>query len=46
MPDHPTTEDLKLVAQHGSGDIERMLAIIELAKRQGQLEELHGLMED
>jgi hypothetical protein len=40
MSREPSTEELKLVAQHGSGEIERSLAVVQLAKRQDQLDEL------
>lgn len=38
--EQPTIEELKLVAQHGSGTVERALAVVQLAKRQDRLEEL------
>ena len=44
--ERPTTEELKLVARHGSGAIERSLAVVELAKRQGRLDELVEVTED
>ena len=40
MTERPTTRELKLVARHGSGTIERSLAVVELAKRQDRLDEL------
>ncbi|WP_156184024.1 hypothetical protein [Halostagnicola sp. A56] len=46
MTDGPTTDELRLVAQHGSGDIQRMLAIVELARRRDRLEELREFVED
>jgi hypothetical protein len=33
MTEAPTTDELKLVANHGSGAVERSLAIVQLAKR-------------
>ena len=45
MPEEPTTEDLKLVAHHGSGDLERSLAVVQLAKRSGRLDDLLELAE-
>lgn len=38
--ERPSNEELKLVARHGSGTIERALAVVELAKRQDRLDEL------
>lgn len=45
MTDRPTIEELKLVARHGSGAVERSLAVVELAKRQDRLDELIELAE-
>lgn len=41
----PTDEQLRLVAQHGSGPLERALATVQLAEREGRLEELEQLAE-
>lgn len=46
MTDELTTQELLLVVQHGSGGIERSLALIELAKRRDRLDELLALAED
>lgn len=45
MAERPTTEELKLVARHGSGTVERALAVVELAKRHDRLGELRELAE-
>lgn len=45
MAGDPTTEELKLVAHHGSGDLERSLAVVQLAKRCDRLDELLELAE-
>lgn len=45
MDERPTTEELRLVALHGSGTIERALAVVQLAKRRGREEELLELTE-
>jgi len=45
MREEPTTEELKLVAKHGSGAVERSLAVVQLAKRRDRLDELLELTE-
>lgn len=40
MRNEPTTEELKLVARHGSGALERSLAVVQLAKRYDRLDDL------
>ena len=45
MAEKPTDEQLKLVARHGSGPIERALATVRLAKRRGREDELQELVE-
>lgn len=46
MAAEPTDEQLGLVAEHGSGPIERALATVKLAQRRGREEELRALIED
>lgn len=44
MAKEPTDRQLKLVARHGSGPVERALAIVQLAKRRGREDDLHQLV--
>ena len=45
MANEATDDQLKLVARHGSGAIERALATVQLAKRQGCEDELIQLID-
>lgn len=45
MTEEPTTEELKLVAQHGNGDLERSLAVVQLAKQRNRLDKLMEIVE-
>lgn len=38
--DSPTDEELELVARHGSNDLTRALATVQLARRKDRLDEL------
>lgn len=40
----PTDAELELVAKHGTGPLERALALVKLAKRTGHEEELRQLV--
>lgn len=42
----PTNQELKLVADHGSGPLERALAAVMLAKQQGREDELRRLLDE
>jgi len=42
----PTEKDLELVAKHGSNDLTRALATVELADRRGELGELRESLEE
>lgn len=44
MSDKPTTSELRLVARHGSGPLERALATVQLARREGREAELRELL--
>ena len=44
--DAPSTEELALVARHGSSALVKGVAIAELAKRQDRLDELEAMLED
>lgn len=44
--ERPSEARLSLVAQHGSGPIERALAIVILAKSQGREDELQRLLDE
>lgn len=46
MANEPSDEQLKLVARHGSGAIERALATVHLAKRREREDELRRLVEE
>lgn len=39
-------EDLALVARHGSNDLTRALAAVQLAKRDGREDELRALLDE
>lgn len=45
MTEEPTTEELKLVARHGNGDLERSLAVVQLAKQRNRLDKLMEIVE-
>jgi hypothetical protein len=45
MREEPTIDELKLIAKHGSGAVERSLAVVQLAKRRDRLDELLELTE-
>lgn len=45
MTESPSMDQIKLVAKHGSSPLMRALAIVELADKQGRLDELRELVE-
>lgn len=45
MSAEPSTGELELVARHGSNDLTRALATVQLAKRRGRLDDLRELAE-
>ena len=46
MSESPTTDELALVARHGSGPLARSLALVQLAERRGQLDEVRNIVDD
>lgn len=42
----PTENELELVAEHGSNPLTRALATVQLAKKQGRLDELRELIDE
>ena len=42
----PSDEQLQLVKDHGAGSLERALATVLLAKRNGRIDELRNLLEE
>lgn len=44
--DPPTARELSLVARHGSGDLVRSLAIVQLARRRDRTDDLLDLLDE